>query len=215
MTIHFLSWTLAGASAGQVVYAAGIDRLSKDFVLARGVSKGRTDWGDTRTAAPPVVILHDAALVVGAIGGPLLAEDGRVVGISYGLSVLPDHAYAISSVHAVDLVEIFKTGEYVAWIGIAGSIALPSAPRAGMHILSVSPGSPAGALGLEPRDIILSLDGTAVGRHGSAGVYCDVLAGHNSGDPIAIEIYRPSEAAVFIGALNDPLSPLDFAPPDS
>lgn len=107
-------------------------------------------------------IQHDALILPGNSGGPLVDLEGRVVGINeLGGS---GFGFAIPAGVAARVLEaaIERGGVRRGWLGFQ---VLPVA-RLGRHdgalVSAVLPDSPARAAGLEPGDVLLSLDGTPV-----------------------------------------------------
>src|SRR5262249_19302489 len=120
------------------------------------------------------VIQTDAALNPGSSGGPLVSGGGPVMGIN---TAMIGQAQGIAcSVRSN--AAIFVLGEFVAhgrvrraYIGIVGqtvplmrriALAFGAGPHA-VRVGEVAAGSPAAIAGLREGDIILSLDGLAVG----------------------------------------------------
>ncbi len=114
------------------------------------------------------VIQTDAALNPGNSGGALADSGGRVVGINtavagYGLGL----AVPVNSTTRKIISELTSTGKVRrAWLGVAGvPVPLPPAvaarlgQRAGLRVVEVIPGRPAGLAGVYLGDIIVSAGG--------------------------------------------------------
>jgi S1-C subfamily serine protease len=145
------------------------------------------------------VIQTDAALNPGNSGGPLVSSRGEVVGINTAVIL---GAQGICFAVAANTAN-FVLGELVrharvrrAFIGIAAQqIALPRrlrhaaelAQESAVLAASVETGSPAERAGVKSRDIILSLDGTAIT---GGDDLIRVLAGDKIGRTVEIEILR-------------------------
>jgi S1-C subfamily serine protease len=145
------------------------------------------------------VIQTDAALNPGNSGGPLVSSRGEVVGINTAVILGAQgicFAVAANTANFV-LGELVRHGRVRrAFIGIAAQqIAIPRRLRhaAGLSqesavlAATVETGSPADRAGVKARDIILSLDGTAIT---GGDDLIRVLAGDKIGRTVEIDILR-------------------------
>jgi S1-C subfamily serine protease len=145
------------------------------------------------------VIQTDAALNPGNSGGPLVSSRGEVVGINTAVILGAQgicFAVAANTANFV-LGELVRHGRVRrAYIGIAAQqIALPRRFRYAAELsqesavlaASVEAGSPAERAGVKDRDIILSLDGTAIT---GGDDLIRMLAGDAIGRTVEIEILR-------------------------
>jgi S1-C subfamily serine protease len=120
------------------------------------------------------VIQTDAALNPGNSGGPLVNSRGEVIGVNTAVIMgAQGICFSVASNTAQHvLTQILQHGRVRrARLGIAGDqIALPQRLKvhagltqsSGVRVVEVQPDSPASAAGLEPGDVILSLDQDAV-----------------------------------------------------
>ena len=118
------------------------------------------------------VIQTDAALNPGNSGGALADGRARVVGINTAVAgVGLGLAVPINTATRRIVAALMSEGRFRrAYLGIAGG-SRPLPPRlakqvgreAGVEVVQVVDGSPAAAAGLRPEDLIVALDGTAVG----------------------------------------------------
>jgi S1-C subfamily serine protease len=124
------------------------------------------------------VIQTDAPLNPGNSGGPLLDVDGRVVGIATAiLPMAQGLCFAVPAATAsAVLPELQQFGKVVrGWLGvavqptIARRLGLPS-PRA-LAVAAVTSGSPAEVAGVQPGDLLVTLDERAIRSVG------DLIAG--------------------------------------
>jgi len=154
--------------------------VGSPFGLARTVTLGivsalgRTLPSAARGRTIEGVIQTDAPLNPGNSGGPLLDEQGRVIGIN--TAIVPGGqglCFAVpSNTAAFVMAEILAHGRVRrAYLGVAVEEALLpaavaaaaglAAPR-GVAIHGVEPGSPAADAGLRPHDILVSFGGKPV-----------------------------------------------------
>ena len=109
------------------------------------------------------LIQTDAAINYGNSGGALVNNRGELVGInSAGIPNAQNVGFAISVGTVQPLLERLKAGEQIdaAPIGFIG-ITLNETPD-GLRILDVGDDTPADAAGLQPDDMLRSVDGTPV-----------------------------------------------------
>ncbi len=128
---------------------------------------GRT----VRTSAdePPLVdmIQTDASIAEGSSGGALLNADGEVIGITTAIAVSQAGAGDIGFATPIDIAQnvadqIVRGGSVQhPFLGIRGTDFNDGSQR-GALIISVEPGTPAAAAGLEPDDVVTAVDGKAV-----------------------------------------------------
>jgi serine protease Do len=107
-------------------------------------------------------IQHDALILPGNSGGPLVDMKGEVVGINeLGVGGV---GFAIpANVAASVLAAARRTGEVErGWLGLSILPVQKAGLESGALVADVWPGSPARKAGLEPGDILLAIDGVAV-----------------------------------------------------
>lgn len=201
----FMAWREGTADVGLDVYAAGFPLGDPEYTLTRGiVSKARAD-GDRSWTSVAYVLEHDANIQPGNSGGPLVDEDGRVVGVNYsgGFAALSSQYYAIAQAEAIPVIEQLREGKDVHSLGLNGEAFVDAESGfSGIWVTSVTSGSVMDKAGVQPGDIISSLEGISLGRGGTMGEYCDVLKSHDPDDTLAIEIIRFSTGELLSGQLN-------------
>ena len=203
---HYLQWYEQPAQVGLDVYAAGFPLGDPEFTLTRGiVSKEEAD-GDTDWASVRSVIEHDATINPGNSGGPLVTTDGRVVGVNYASSPSYNQYFAISYAEAKRLLDKMKAGEDVASIGVNGTAIDDGMGTTGIWVASVQTGSPAQRAGVQPGDILTTIEGHNLASDGTMADYCDILRSHHADDVLAVQVLRYATEEVLEGQLNgDPL----------
>ena len=147
------------------------------------------------------VIQTDAALNPGNSGGPLVNSRGEVIGVNTAVIMgAQGICFSVASNTAQHvLTQVLQHGRVRrARLGIAGDqLRLPQRLKvqagltqdAGVRVVEVQTGSPAQAAGLEPGDVILSLDEERV-----TGIddIARVLDGNKIGHRVAIRVLRQS-----------------------
>lgn len=184
-----------GADVGDTVTAVGNAEGGGVLVAAAGEVTG-TD--ETMTAATSSngeaetlsgLIEFSAAVVSGDSGGPVLDDEGEVVGITTAASVggTTTVAYAIDIVDAVAIVQQIESGVetntvqigYPAFLGIGLGVD----SGAGAVVEGVIDGAPAASAGLTAGDVVTGVDGTPVT---SSTALSALLGGHEPGDTVTL-----------------------------
>ena len=133
------------------------------FTDATGSELAEQELGEgERTGLFTRWIQHDALILPGNSGGPLVDLSGRVVGINeLGGAGL---GFAIPSNVARRVLDQARAGGRVrrGWLGLAVLPVGKLGRDRGALVASVAPGSPAERAGLEPGDVLLSLAGDPV-----------------------------------------------------
>ena len=165
----------AALRVGQLVVAIGNPHGFAGSVTAGVVSAlGRSLPAGTRRAVRVIdnVIQTDAALNPGSSGGALVDSAGRVVGVNTAVAGIGlGLAVPINAASRQVIGALMREGRVRrAYLGIAGGPRpLPPAARghsrlpAAVEVIEVIDGSPAARAGLRPEDLIVELDGHAVG----------------------------------------------------
>jgi S1-C subfamily serine protease len=190
----FLDWSDATITTDTRVRAAGYPSDNTNLAVTSGFivetdSNGKTQWASVES-----VLRHDADIEPGSSGGPLIdAETRQVVGVNYRVFASDDprfvnRFYAIGSSEAKDLVAQLEDGEDAGSIGISGT-AFTFEDLSGILVETVRTNTPANDLGLQPGDIITSIDGTAVGSDATMGEYCEIVRDRGN-ETLDIEVLR-------------------------
>lgn len=197
----YLQWREDPVKVGLDVYAVGFPLGDPEYTMTRGIiSKARAS-GETSWASVDGVLQHDATLNPGNSGGPLLDEEGRVVGINYRRNNA-DQFFAIAGEDALPIIEQLRSGVDIDSIGINGEAVSDGEKLTGIWVSSIQSGSAADQVGLLPGDIILSMEGVPLATDGAMSTYCDILRSHDRGDVLAIEVLRFDTGEVLKGQLN-------------
>jgi S1-C subfamily serine protease/pSer/pThr/pTyr-binding forkhead associated (FHA) protein len=202
--LPYLEWYEGDSEVGMSVYAAGYPLGDPEYTLTSGIlSKAQADGDITATASIDRTIEHTAKIQHGNSGGPLVAEDGSVVGVNYAGANLDVETtfYAIAADLARPIVERLYDGDFES-IGINGFAVSDDADQTGIWVAAVKPGSPASKVGLRPGDVISAVNGLPMAMDGTFADYCDVIRTAGDGNPMAIEVQRIDTGEFLQGEIN-------------
>jgi len=144
----------------------------------------------------------DASVNPGNSGGPLFDAQGRVIGINSSIATTSQQSGSIGLGFAipVNLVkniaeQLIETGTAKhAFLGVGlddGTATVDGVTRAGAVVKQVSEGSPAAEAGLQPDDVVVGIDGRAVGGAESLTAY---VRSHAAGDQVTLTVARGGKA---------------------
>jgi putative serine protease PepD len=143
------------------------------------------------------LVQTDAAINPGNSGGPLLTLDGKVVGInSAGSQDAQNIGFAIAIDTARPIVEQLQQGKTItkAYLGVSttpldATVAARSGVGVdhGLLIVDVAGNSAASAAGLQPGDVIVSINGTATDDNTPLG---DEIRTAGAGHVVHLKIFR-------------------------
>ncbi len=197
---EYLRWYEDEPTVGTTVYAAGYPLGDEEYTLLDGIiSKEKAD-GESSWASIDAALEHTADILPGSSGGPLVSEDGLVVGVDYAGNS-EGQSFAIGYKEAIKVIPTLQGGEDVTSIGINGT-AVTEDSGSGIWVHSVAAGSPADLVGVRSGDIVTELSGLIPAVDGTMSDYCDVLRSHRPGDAIQIEVWRDSAGGYLEGTLN-------------
>jgi S1-C subfamily serine protease len=178
---------VGNAEGGGVLIAADgtVTGLEESITTqSEGVSAGESLTG---------LIEVDADVVSGDSGGPLLDDEGQVIGIttaaSSGSTDITGYAIPIGDV--LDVVTQIVAGQdtdaitlgYPAFLGVQIATAPGGAAASGATIAGVVEGTPAAQAGLAAGDTVTAVDGAAVADGDALSA---ALAGHVPGDQVTL-----------------------------
>lgn len=195
-----------GVVPGLPVFAAGyplnLDRdfADVDYTLTAGIVSTTQASGETSWASIDAVIEHDARIRGGNSGGPLVDEQGRVVGINYAGEETNDLNEAIAAAEARPTIEALRGGDAES-LGINGQ-AVVDGTVSGVWVSAVAPGTPADGAGIIAGDFILTMDGRELATDGTMSDYCEIVRSAGTTSTIDIEVLRLGSQEILEGQIN-------------
>ena len=195
----FFEWSPDGTAAGDAVHSAGYAAGDTAFALTDGTVTSVDSLATTWSATDDVVN-HDADTQPGESGGPLLDDNGQVVGVNYAASASSDDRFAIASTSAEGIADDLQSGD-VDSVGVNG-LAVPASDEnpVGVWVASVETATAAERANLVPGDVITQLDGTDVATDGTMQDYCDIIRSEGADAVIPMTVVRAGETLT--GELN-------------
>jgi serine protease Do len=142
-----------------------------------------------------MIAVSGADLPASAAGGPLVDQNGRVIGVTVNISPTENTDQGFTFAVPIDVAEhvtaALLSHAHVThpWLGVSNladlssSVAQQYGLQGGAQVLSVTPNTPAARLGLGPNDIITSVNGQSVT---STGTLTHILTGCQPGRPVGI-----------------------------
>jgi serine protease Do len=199
-----MDWYEGDIEAALDVYAAGFPLGDPNFTLTRGIVSKADIAQDFPWASLDHVIEHDARIRGGNSGGPLVTEDGTVIGVNYAGNDALDYSWALHRDEVLAVVDDLTAGKPVLTIGAnAEAIAPDEQGRPlGVWIASVKAGGPADKAGIRAGDVIETMGGVTLGQRGTLEEYCEVIRTQGVDGVIDVTVYRPSNNGVYEGQIN-------------
>ena len=199
--------SLEDVTPGLPIFAAGYplnldtDFFAVDYTLTAGIVSTTQAGGETNWASVDGVIEHDARIRGGNSGGPLVDEQGRVVGINYAGEDTNDLNSAIDALAALETIEALKNGD-VESLGINGQAIVLDDGLSGVWVSGVASGSSADRAGVLPGDLITTMETLPLAVNGTLQEYCDIIRTNGPNDTLSIEVVRIGTEEVLTGQIN-------------
>ncbi|MBK8014193.1 MAG: trypsin-like peptidase domain-containing protein [Deltaproteobacteria bacterium] len=198
-----IEWASQSTDVNVDVWALGYPLADSTLAVTRGIVSKIDSSVSTPWASVDGVLEHDARIREGSSGGPLVTEDGAVVGINYAGNSEHDINLAIDAQVARPIIAQLRESKNVDSLGINGSaFRTENGSASGIWIWSVQSGSSASNAGIVAGDVLLSVEGLPVGTDGSMKDYCDVIRSRDEGAVMSLEVFRPDTAQVLTGEFN-------------
>lgn len=192
------SVSLDAVARGDEVAAIGNGRGQGHLTAVRGTVLGTdrsimaASEGSDEYSRLTGLIQTDADVVPGYSGGPVVDDDGQVVGVtvaaSDGAGADEVDGFAIPLAVALGVVDQVLSGEETDTVSIgtdgALGVMVAADPEAGVVVMQVDAGSAAATIGLAPGDVVLAIDGESV--DGNASRMSRLVNDHNVGDRITV-----------------------------
>ncbi len=206
----YFDWYEGEIKAALDVWALGYPAVGDtSFAVTRGVVSKPDTASDTQWASVEHAIEHDARIRGGNSGGPLIDENGRVVGVNYAGDDQNDLNLAIHRDEVLDVYAQLAKGVDVLSLGVNGSAIVGEQGGSGIFVSGVASGSVADKAGVLPGDVITRMEGVTLATDGTMADYCDILRTQGTDATLAVEVYRPSDGGTYAGQFNG--RPLEVA----
>lgn len=172
--------------------------------VVSGLGRSITAASDNKEVTMEDLIQVDAAINSGNSGGPLLNNEGQVIGINTAKAESGEGmGFAIPINTAKPIVdEIIETGEFNrVYMGVSvrdASDIIDEYPNVdlgtetGAYIVQTTAGSPAEKAGLKEKDIIVDVDGKEIENRTDL---INLLLNYKAGDTLKVKYYRDGKAA--------------------
>lgn len=198
----FFEWFDQDIERGLEVYSLGYPLGDPELTQHKGAISKKSATNFTSWADVDDVVEHDAQINNGNSGGPLVTEDGKVVGINYSALKSADQYYAITYKVAKPILEEMEKGKDVLSIGMNGEAFMLEDGFSGIWVYSVASGSPADKLGIKSGDVLLEMEGITLAKEGTLKEFCNILRGKDEGDVIGVKVVRYKAGELLEGQLN-------------
>jgi len=200
--LPYLEWYEGDVKLGMDVYSLGYPLGDPEYTQHQGTISKRSSKPALSKTDVSEAFEHDAIVNPGSSGGPLVTEDGKVVGINYASDKSTSQSWAITYKEVKSILEELKEGNDVLSLGINGETWLFEDGSSGMWVYSVASGSVADRAGLKAGDFVMELEGIQLGKKGNMSEYCGILRSKGLDSTIAVKVYRLKTDEILEGQFN-------------
>jgi serine protease Do len=199
----YLEWYPDPITVGLEIYTAGYPLGDPEYTLTRGIISKEKANGESTWASVNHVLEHDATINPGNSGGPIITGDGQVVGVNYASYAAAGQFFAIARDTVLPIIEELRAGNDIDSLGINGlAVVSEDGSLSGIWINSVKSGSAADEAGVEPGDLITSMEGLDLATDGNMSDYCDIIRTQGDENTLAMEVIRFDTNEVLEGQFN-------------
>ena len=201
----YLEWYKGTLKAGLPIYAVGFPLGNPELDIEDGIISKAKANGDTRWSFVKQVIEHSAATNPGNSGGPIVTQDGQVVGVHFAGFDKARQYFAIARDDALPVIRQLVQGKDVESIGInplGDILELGGQKFGGIWVQAVQSGSPADDAGIKPGDLLIEMEGKALAENGTMREFCSIIRSRRPTDKMTIKVLRPSTGELLEGQIN-------------
>jgi putative serine protease PepD len=194
----------APGSSGGSVFPASVSAEDRELQLTGG------------NVMQNLIAVTGPSVAPVAAGGPLVDEEGRIVGITVNVDPVNNADQTLSYAVPIDVADhvaqqMIEGGRIThPWLGltqisdVSSGVSRQLGLQGGAAVLGVSPDSPAGKMGLSSQDIVTGLNGFPVTSAGSLLNLLETKCQPDQTVPIDfVHDGRPMEARVFVSSQPD------------
>jgi S1-C subfamily serine protease len=201
----YLEWYDGALKAGLPIFAVGFPLSNPELDMEDGIISKAKANGDTQWSFVKQVIEHSAATNPGNSGGPIVTQDGKVVGVHFAGLDRTRQYFAIARDEALPVIKQLTQERDVDTIGVnplADIIELGGQTFGGIWVQAVQSGSPADDTEIKPGDLLVEMEGKSLAENGTMREFCSIIRSHRATDKLAITVLRPSTGELLEGQIN-------------
>ena len=199
----YLDWYEGSIDVGLEIYSAGFPLGDPEFTLTKGIVSKASTSAETDWASLDSVLEHDATINPGNSGGPLVDSSGRIVGVNFASNPTFSQYFAIPRDVAAGIIDQLRQDQDVDSIGVNGkAVVSDDGLLSGVWVSSVASGSAADKAGVQPGDILTTMEGLSLAMDGTMADYCNILRTKGPDATLSIEVLRYEDEQYLQGQIN-------------